>query len=167
MGVELRTRYPSWYKYGNPFRVFSNDYERTIDSAKQAPVPPTYPITLLTAHRLFARGYLGPNATTLGTVYPILASDPSVIANSLATSDSCPTYSDKSGAGFADVWDNIYLPPIAARLNKYVSGINLTADNVSNFPYLCGFESQITRRKSPFSTSSLRKRSCSMNTVRT
>jgi hypothetical protein len=27
---------------------------------------------------------------------------------------------------------------------------NLTADNVSNFPYLCGFESQILRKVSPF-----------------
>jgi acid phosphatase len=134
MGVELRTRYPGWYKYGSPFRVFSNDYQRTVDSA-----------------RLFARGYLGPNATTLGTIHPILASDPSVIANSLATSDSCPTYNDRSGAGYADVWDGIYLPPIAERLNQLIDGdLELTPDNVSNFPYLCGFESQITRRRSPF-----------------
>jgi hypothetical protein len=34
MGVELRTRYPGWYKYGSPFRVWSNDYERTVDSAR-------------------------------------------------------------------------------------------------------------------------------------
>lgn len=133
-GTDLRTRYPGFQAYGAPFRVWSNDYERTVDSA-----------------RLFARGYLGPNASTLGTVYPILASDPSVVANSLATSDSCPTYDDQSGAGYVEVWDDIYLPPIAARLQSFISGdLELTPDIVSNFPYLCGFESQITRRVSPF-----------------
>jgi acid phosphatase len=49
------------------------------------------------------------------------------------------------------VWDKIYLPPIAERLNKLIDGdLTLTADNVSNFPYLCGFESQITGKTSPF-----------------
>ncbi|KAG9258915.1 multiple inositol polyphosphate phosphatase [Emericellopsis atlantica] len=133
-GVELRTRYPGWYKYGSPFHVWANDYQRTVDSA-----------------RLFARGYGGPNATTLGTVKPIAAKDPSAVGNSLATSDSCPTYNDRSGAGYTDVWDKIYLPPIAERLNKLIDGdLALTADDVSNFPYLCGFESQITRQTSPF-----------------
>jgi acid phosphatase len=36
-------------------------------------------------------------------------------------------------------------------LQEFISGdLELTPDNVSNFPYLCGFESQITRRVSPF-----------------
>lgn len=133
-GVELRTRYPGWYEYGSPFHVFANDYERTIDSA-----------------RLFARGFGGPNATSLGTVHPILASDPSAIGNSIATSDSCPTYDDRSGEGYVEVWDDIYLPPIAERLNHFIEGDpTLTAEDVSNFPYLCGFETQILREVSPF-----------------
>jgi acid phosphatase len=74
-----------------------------------------------------------------------------VVANSLATSDSCPTYDDNSGAGYVDVWDEIYLPPIAERLNGLIEGnLTLTPANVESFPYLCGFESQITRRVSPF-----------------
>lgn len=101
--------------------------------------------------RLFARGYLGPNATELGTVYPINSSDPSAIGNSLATTDTCPSYDDQSGAGYADVWDGIYLPPIADRLNGLIDGdLELTPSDVSNFPYLCGFETQITRKRSPF-----------------
>ncbi|KIX07340.1 uncharacterized protein Z518_01993 [Rhinocladiella mackenziei CBS 650.93] len=133
-GVELRTRYPGWYKYGSPFRVWANDYQRTVDSA-----------------RLFTRGYIGPNATSLGRVYPILATDPSVVGNSLATSDACTTFEDSSGSDYTNVWDDIYLPPIAARLNKLIRGsLNLTASDVSNFPYLCGFESQIMRSVSPF-----------------
>jgi acid phosphatase len=106
---------------------------------------------LLTQYRLFTRGYLGPNATTLGTVYSINSTNPAQVANSLATSDSCPAFLDTSGTGYADVWDNIYLPPIAERLNGLIDGnLNLTSNDVSNFPYLCGFESQILRRVSPF-----------------
>lgn len=101
--------------------------------------------------RLFARGFIGPNATSLGSIHAISSSDPSAIANSLATSDSCPAYSDNSGAGYVDTWDDIYLPPIAERLNAYIRGdLRLTAADISTFPYLCGFESQITRRVSPF-----------------
>ncbi|KAL9616979.1 MAG: hypothetical protein Q9160_008206 [Pyrenula sp. 1 TL-2023] len=84
-------------------------------------------------------------------IYLILASDPSAIANSLAPSDSCPAYKDNSGAGYVDIWDDIYLPPVTERLNSYIQGdLNLTAADISNFPYLCGFESQITRHVSPF-----------------
>ncbi|KAF4120608.1 multiple inositol-polyphosphate phosphatase / 2,3-bisphosphoglycerate 3-phosphatase [Geosmithia morbida] len=134
LGVELRTRYPGWYKYGSPFHVWANNYQRTIDSA-----------------RLFARGYGGPNATTLGTVKPILSTDSSAVGNSLATSDSCPAYEDNSGAGYIDEWDSIYLPPIATRLNQLIKGnLSLTTDDISKFPYLCGFESQILRKVSPF-----------------
>ncbi|KAK5053047.1 hypothetical protein LTR84_002021 [Exophiala bonariae] len=133
-GVEMRTRYPGFYQYGAPFRVWANDYPRTIDSA-----------------RLFARGYIGPNSTSLGTVYAINAKAASAVGNSLATSDSCPTFADNSGSGYADAYDNVYLPPIVTRLNALLKGnLNLTTSDVSNFPYLCGFESQILRRISPF-----------------
>lgn len=133
-GVELRTRHRDWYQYGQPFRLWANDYERTVDSA-----------------RLFARGYIGPNSTELGTVYPINGSDPSAAANSLATTDSCPAYDDQAGAGYVEQWEDIYLPPIVERLQTYIQGdFNLTASDVSDFAYLCGFESQILRRDSPF-----------------
>lgn len=87
----------------------------------------------------------------MGTVKSINASNPSAVGNSLATSDSCPTYDDQSGAGYVEVWDDIYLPPIVERLNKLIRGnMTLSASDVSIFPYLCGFESQITRKESPF-----------------
>jgi acid phosphatase len=135
MGLDLLKRYPTFRGSPlSPYRLFSNYYERTIDSA-----------------RIFARGYLGPNATSLGTVLAINATDPSAVANSLATSDSCPTYNDRSGAGYADVWDEIYLPPIAERLQQFIQGdLVLDSNDVSAFPYLCGFESQILREVSPF-----------------
>lgn len=94
---------------------------------------------------------MGPNSTIDGTVYVVDADVPSAVGNSLATSDSCPTFDDTSGGSNATAWDDIYLPPITARLNKLLKG-NLTLDDsdVSLFPYLCGFETQITGSVSPW-----------------
>ena len=100
--------------------------------------------------RLFARGYLGPNST-LADVHVVNAKAASAVGNSLATSDSCPTFNDVSGGDYVDKWDSIYLPPIVKRLSKLIEGnLTLDASDLSLFPYLCGFESQITRKISPF-----------------
>jgi acid phosphatase len=100
---------------------------------------------------LFARGYIGPNATDVGSVYAILASDWSASGNSLATTDTCPAYDDDSGSEQTTEWSSIYLPPIVRRLQKLITGnLKLTTSDVSNFPYLCGFETQIARERSPF-----------------
>ena len=73
------------------------------------------------------------------------------MGNSLATSDSCPNYLDTSGGFNATGWDNIYLPPITARLNGLLQGnLTLNTSDVSIFPYLCGFETQITGSVSPW-----------------
>ncbi|CAE6448327.1 unnamed protein product [Rhizoctonia solani] len=48
------------------------------------------------------------------------------------------------------IWDNIYLPPILKRLQKYIKGVNITTSDISIMPYLCGFETQITGKLSPF-----------------
>lgn len=139
MGVTFRWRYPTFYMDNQPFILWSNEYAaapRVIDSA-----------------RLFARGYIGPNATTAGSVYVLNSTDPRSIANSLGASDSCPTYSDNSGGSNATAWANVYLPPITARLNALTSppgALNLTATDIVNFPVLCGFESQITGTTSPW-----------------
>ncbi|KAI9658978.1 MAG: PHOsphatase [Bathelium mastoideum] len=131
MGVTYRWRYPQLYTDNTPFTLWSNLYPaapRVVDSA-----------------RLFARGFLGPNATTLGTVYTLNSSDPRSLANSLAPSDLCPNYLDDSGGINATLWANTYLPPIVARLNALIGGnLSFDATDVSLFPYLCGFETQIT-----------------------
>lgn len=100
--------------------------------------------------RLWAQGFLGPNATALGTVYALNASDPGSWMNSLGTSDLCPAYSDDEGSPFREIWAATYLPPIQARLNALVTGFNFTGDDVGSVAYLCGFETQITGRRSPF-----------------
>lgn len=137
MGVQYRWEYPDFYTDNTPFVLWANRYQesvfRVVDSA-----------------RLFARGYLGPNATTVGSVYVLNNTDPRSIANSLAPSDLCANYNDDSGGVNATIWANIYLPPIVKRINSLVSGLNFTSSDVVQFPYLCGFETPITGRRSPW-----------------
>ncbi|KAL3455850.1 histidine phosphatase superfamily [Aspergillus heterothallicus] len=133
LGTDLRFRYPTFYADNTPFLLWANEYQRTVDSA-----------------RLFARGYLGPNSS-LADIYTINADAAGAAGNSLATSDQCPNFKDVSGGDYATTWDSIYLPPITKRLNKLIRGnLTLTDSQVSIFPYLCGFESQITGSRSPF-----------------
>ncbi|EOA83139.1 hypothetical protein ACJQWK_00301 [Exserohilum turcicum] len=137
MGSTWRLRYPDLYEYNTPFTMWANYYKsgpRVRDSA-----------------RLFAQGFVGPNATDLTTIYALNASDPASWGNSLAPSDLCKAYDDEEGSPVKLIWDSIYLPPIAARLNAHIQGgLNLTNSQVDQIPYLCGFESQITGRRSPF-----------------
>ncbi|KAJ5020277.1 histidine phosphatase superfamily [Bipolaris maydis] len=137
MGTTWRLRYPDLYEYNTPFTMWSNYYTsgpRVRDSA-----------------RLFAQGFVGPNATDLTTIYALNASNPTSWGNSLAPSDLCKAYNDDEGSPFKPVWDSIYLTPIAARLNSQIQGgLNLTNSQVDQIPYLCGFETQITGRLSPF-----------------
>ncbi|KAF1942857.1 acid phosphatase PHO12 precursor [Clathrospora elynae] len=137
MGSTWRLRYPDLYEYDTPFTLWANYYKsgpRVRDSA-----------------RLFAQGFVGPNATALATVYALNASDPASWGNSLAPSDLCSAYSDNGGSPYSDEWNAIYTPPIASRLNAMIRGnFNLTLADVQQIPYLCGFETQITGRRSPF-----------------
>ncbi|TKX18202.1 hypothetical protein C1H76_9675 [Elsinoe australis] len=133
LGTELRFRYPEFYEYGQPFLLWANDYQRTIDSA-----------------RLFARGFLGPNSS-LADINVVTSSQSSAVGNSLATSDSCPTFKDTSGSGYTQAWDAEYLPRVIHRLNKLIDGgFTLNETDVPKLPYLCGFETQITGRRSPW-----------------
>jgi acid phosphatase len=136
MGTTWRLRYPDLYKYNTAFTMWANYYTsgpRVRDSA-----------------RLFAQGFVGPNATDLTTIYALNASDPASWGNTLAPSDLCKAYNDEAGGPAKDTWDSMYLPPIAARLNGKIQGLNLTTSQVDQIPYLCGFETQITGRRSPF-----------------
>jgi len=97
---------------------------------------------------------MGPNST-LGDVYVLKSSDPRAVANSLAPSDLCPNYHDNSAGDLGTEWNSIYLPSISRRLNKLIDGdLNLTDSDVSNFPYLCGFETRMPVPRAPFATSS-------------
>ncbi|KAG6906496.1 hypothetical protein DXG01_013675 [Tephrocybe rancida] len=49
-------------------------------------------------------------------------------------------------------WLLTYGPPIAARLNKYAPGANITATDVYSLMIMCPFESVFTDQRSPFCT---------------
>ncbi|EKG22508.1 Histidine phosphatase superfamily clade-2 [Macrophomina phaseolina MS6] len=137
MGVQYRLNYPSFSGYNAPFTLWANEYAsspRVLNSAQ-----------------LFARGYLGPNATTLGSIYVVNGSAPASLANSLATSNLCPAYSDNGGGDPKDEWDSTYLPPATDRINALLRGnLTFSAADVGIFAYLCGFETQITGARSPW-----------------
>ena len=138
MGVNYRFRYPQLFKEDTPFITWANLYPaspRVVDSA-----------------RLFARGYLGPSSSTLGTVIALNASSPLALFNSLAASDLCPAYKDFGTSSEAYLnWNSKYGPPIVARLNRLLRGsLTLTLADVTRMPYLCGFETQILGFTSPW-----------------
>jgi acid phosphatase len=137
MGGTYRQRYAELYEYNTPFTMWANYYSgspRVRDSA-----------------RLFARGFLGPNATDLGSIYALNSSDLRSWQNSLGPSDLCLAYNDNGGGDQKSAWDNKYQPPIQRRLNKMLKGsFQFTQSDVDTIPYLCGFESQITGSRSPW-----------------
>jgi acid phosphatase len=101
---------------------------------------------------MFLRGFLGPLASSLGNVVTVApSSSPLSLGDSLSPSDLCPNFVDGNGGTYAPAWDAIYLPPVTARINAMISGnLTFTTSDVSIFPYLCGFESQITGNLSPW-----------------
>lgn len=135
MAYALRTKYPQLYNEGDDLYVWANNYSRVLQTAK-----------------LFVRGFLGVNATNLGHVVSVTSTGSvDAIGNSLGPSDSCPNFVDASGGTYYTNWSNIYIPPIQARLQALVTGnLTFTASDIAQIPYLCGFESQITGRVSPW-----------------
>ncbi|KAK2017500.1 histidine acid phosphatase [Colletotrichum eremochloae] len=135
LGYTLRTRYPDLYTEGENFMVWANNYSRVIQTAQ-----------------LFVRGFLGTNATLLGDVISVTSRGfPGGIGDSLAPSDMCPTFKDTEGDDAVTQWNSIYIPPIQARLQALIEGnLTLTPGDISQIPYLCGYESQITGRLSPW-----------------
>lgn len=135
MGYMLRTRYPQLYNEGDDFVVWANNYTRVIQTAK-----------------MFVQGYLGFAAAERGSVASVTSTGyTDNIGNSLAPSDQCPLFADNSGGDYATQWAGVYIPPIKERLQALIQGnLTLLDTDISSMPYLCGFESQITGRLSPW-----------------
>lgn len=133
LGYTLRIRYPDLYDEGDDFFVWANNYTRVIQTAQ-----------------LFVHGYLGTNSS-LGTVVSVTGKgQPQHLGDTLAPSDMCPTFKDDSSKQTA-AWQAKWMPSYIKRMSKYIKGdLKLTDDQWNSFPYICGFESQITGRLSPF-----------------
>jgi hypothetical protein len=128
-------RYPDLYNDGEPFLVWANNYTRVLQTAQ-----------------MFVRGFLGPFASTYGSVISVTAKGfPEAVGDSLAPSDMCPNFVDTQGADQQAIWTAIFVPPIKKRLQAMIMGnLTLTDADILQIPYLCGFESQITGRLSPW-----------------
>ncbi|KAL2313890.1 Thiamine-repressible acid phosphatase pho4 [Schizosaccharomyces pombe] len=80
------------------------------------------------------------------TNFIVLPEDDSAGANSLAMYYSCPVYEDNNidentTEAAHTSWRNVFLKPIANRLNKYFdSGYNLTVSDVRSLYYICVYE---------------------------
>lgn len=135
LGYTLRTRYPQLYNEGDDFVVWANNYTRVIQTAK-----------------MFVQGYLGFTTAEYGSVVSVTSTGyTGNIGNSLAPSDQCPLFLDTSGGDYATDWADVYIPPIQERLQALIQGnLTLEASDISQIPYLCGFESQITGQLSPW-----------------
>lgn len=130
-----RRRYPQLYNDGDDFTIWSNNYTRVLQTATS-----------------FMHGFLGANAPTHGSIIAVTSKEiPASIGNSLAPSDMCPNFKDESGGDYSKTWNAIWQPQVHERLQGLIEGdLNLTLSDVNLMPYLCGFESQITGRLSPF-----------------
>ncbi|KAH9999148.1 phosphoglycerate mutase-like protein [Xylariaceae sp. FL0662B] len=135
LGYTLRTRYPVLYKDGDEFFVWANNYTRVLQTAS-----------------MFIRGFLGYKAAQNGSIISVTSTGfPAALGDSLSPSDMCPAFEDSEGGDFKATWDDIWIPPIQARLQALVNGnLTLTASDVNQIPYLCGFESHITGQLSPW-----------------
>lgn len=135
LGYTLRTRYPNLYSEGEKFFVWANNYTRVLQTAQN-----------------FMHGFLGSNAATNGIVVSVTSKGFSAaVGDTLAPGDMCPNFHDDEGSDQVGKWNNIYIPPIQRRLQQLTTGnLTLTANDISQIPYLCGFESQITGRLSPW-----------------
>ncbi|KAI0167152.1 phosphoglycerate mutase-like protein [Hypoxylon sp. FL1284] len=135
LGYTLRTRYPELYREGDEFMVWANNYTRVLQTAS-----------------MFVRGFLGFAASQKGSVVSVTSRGfPGNVGDTLAPSDMCPNFEDLEGGDHKTTWDSIWIPPIQQRLQALVDGsLILTASDVNQIPYLCGFESHITGRLSPW-----------------
>ncbi|OTB16807.1 hypothetical protein K445DRAFT_316285 [Daldinia sp. EC12] len=135
LGYTLRTRYPGLYREGDDFMVWANNYTRVLQTAST-----------------FVRGYLGVAASQKGSIISVTSRGfPAGVGDSLAPSDMCPNFKDSEGGEYKSTWDAIWIPPVQDRLQKLIKGnLSLTASDISQIPYLCGFESHITGRLSPW-----------------
>lgn len=115
--------------------VWANNYTRVLQTAS-----------------MFVRGFLGFTAAQNGSVVSVTSKGfPAGVGDSLAPSDMCPNFDDLEGGDSKATWDAIWIPPIQERLQALIDGnLTLTADDVNQMPYLCGFESHITGRLSPW-----------------
>ncbi|KAH9856567.1 phosphoglycerate mutase-like protein [Lenzites betulinus] len=118
-GVEFRLKYPNLVADG----ILAGLQDRVVESAQW-----------------FAQGYYGRAWAALNTTaFSTLGEDAKTISW-ITPMDTCAKWQYAFGNNATIEWGNIYLPPIAKRLNKELPGVNLTPDNVHGALYACAYD---------------------------
>lgn len=119
-GVAFRLDYPSLYID----TLLVGGQDRVIESAQW-----------------FADGYYGRNVNQTATL-DILPEN-NLTISWITPSDTCDTWEYSSGGDLVTDWGNVYLPPIASRINKLLKpacpGVNFTAANAHGMLYACAY----------------------------
>ncbi|PYI13960.1 phosphoglycerate mutase-like protein [Aspergillus violaceofuscus CBS 115571] len=138
LGYTLRARYPDFYEDGHPFYVWANQYANPISTSR-----------VVQTAQAFLQGYMYEFADTYGKVVSVNSTGSvNAIGNSLGPSDACPLYVNNAYNNVTN-WDATWMPAAIKRINALVSGnLTFTETDLTFFPYLCAYESQITGRLS-------------------
>ncbi|KAI0346521.1 phosphoglycerate mutase-like protein [Trametopsis cervina] len=118
-GVEFKLKYPQL----TPTTVLAGLQDRVVESAQW-----------------FANGYFGRDWASLNsTMFKVIAED-NVTASWITPMNTCKNWQYAFGNNATIAWGTHYLPPIAARLNKLIPGVNLTVDDVHGGLYACAYD---------------------------
>jgi acid phosphatase len=129
-GVKYRLRYP----HLNATSVLAGDQDRVIESAQWF------------AQGYFGRAWQGLNATAFSKI-----GENNLTVSWITPMKTCGAWKDDHKDKLFTTWGKQYLPPIAARLNKLVPGLNLSDDNVHAALYACAYD-YAAHRTSPWCT---------------
>ncbi|PSR78997.1 hypothetical protein PHLCEN_2v7184 [Hermanssonia centrifuga] len=87
------------------------------------------------ANGYFGRAWGGLNATTLQTI-----PEDNVTISWITPMNTCKNWQYDYGNNATITWGNVYLPPIAKRLNKLLPGVKLSTDDVHGALYACAYD---------------------------
>jgi acid phosphatase len=117
-GVALNLKYPQLYTD----TLLVGKQDRVIESAQW-----------------FADGYYGRNVNSTATLD--LINEDNATISWITPMDVCEAWEYSDGGDLVSEWGSVYLPPIAARINKVLASaypsVNFTASNVHGMFYAC------------------------------
>ncbi|KAI0746699.1 phosphoglycerate mutase-like protein [Daedaleopsis nitida] len=132
LGVELRKRY-QLTKGGDNFTVWSAGQQRCVDTA-----------TYFTLGYLTQGNYVASPNSNRGHVITMPDSVNFTFADSLTPSAACPAYKSGDTSSKAGDFRATYQGKIAARLNRFLDGLALSAADIGVMQDLCGFQAEVS-----------------------
>ncbi|KAH9919490.1 phosphoglycerate mutase-like protein [Epithele typhae] len=132
LGVDLRKRY-GFTAGGDNFTVWAAGQQRVMDTA-----------TWFVHGYLSAGNYLSTTDANRGHIVTMPDSVNYTFADSLTPSAACPTYKSGDKSSLADSYRALFRPAIAARLNKYLDGLELDETDIGVMQDLCGFQTEVS-----------------------